>query len=108
MSTEISYNLSLIRKIIEGLGYELIPDSVIMDFGCGSGKTVQALRKLGYQAFGSDIQFKNNEDTDTESMKDKGIIRLIDAKHYVLPFDDNTFDFILNDQVFEHVKNYDE
>ncbi len=48
MSTDISYNLALTRKIVEGLGYELNPDSVIMDFGCSSGKTVQELRKLGY------------------------------------------------------------
>lgn len=46
MITEISYNLSLIKRIIEGLGYEHNHDSIFMDFGCGGGKTGQELREL--------------------------------------------------------------
>jgi ubiquinone/menaquinone biosynthesis C-methylase UbiE len=77
-----------------------------MDFGCGSGRTVHELRQLGYQAFGCDLQFKNDKKVDTGSMERNGIVRLIDKKNYAVPFDDNTFDLILSDQVFEHVQDY--
>jgi len=104
----LSYILGLKMKIIKEFGFELNPQSVILDFGCGSGKYVKELRENGYQAFGCDINLKSEENVDTESMIKNDIIRLIDLKNYILPFEDNTFDLIISDQVFEHVQNYSE
>ena len=108
MNTNISYGLHLKLQIIKELGQTLTPESTIMDFGCGSGKNVQELRGLGYSAFGCDIKFRSDKNTDTESMKNEGIIRLIDMNEYRLPFKDGLFDFVFSDQVFEHVQNYAE
>jgi len=77
-----------------------------MDLGCGGGKRVQELNASGYQAFGCDFQFQAAENTDTKYMAEKRIIRLLDSKDYVLPFEDNMFDFIFSEQVFEHVQDY--
>jgi SAM-dependent methyltransferase len=107
-NTNLSYALELKIKIINEFGFELNLQSVILDFGCGSGKYVQELREHGYQAFGCDISMKTEEYVDTESMIMNGIIRSIDMENYVLPFEDNTFDLIISDQVFEHVQNYSE
>lgn len=105
---KISFELEIKIKIIKEFGYELNPESVIMDLGCGSGKMVQELLELGYKAFGCGTRFITQNNVDTASMMDKGIIRSIDLNNYHLPFDDNTFDFIFSHSVFEHVQNYEE
>jgi len=43
-----------------------------------------------------------------EALRSEGLIRLIERVPYRLPFADDSFDFVISDQVFEHVKNYDE
>lgn len=108
INNDISYVLDLKMKIAKEFGFELNLQSVILDFGCGSGRYVQELREHAYQAFGCDINMKSEENVDTDSMIKNEIIRSIDLKNYILPFKDNTFDLIISDQVFEHVKNYSE
>ncbi len=99
----------LIRiSLIKDLGFNLNGESVILDFGCGSGKKVKVLRDLGYQAFGCGTRFNTEHDVDTKSMMHDGIIREINLNNYVLPFEDNKFDFIFSESVFEHVQNYSE
>ncbi len=106
MNSSLSDGVAVKINLIKELGYDLSPQSLILDFGCGGGKRVQELNASGYQAFGCDFQFQAAEDADTENLWRKKIIRLLDAKAYVLPFEDNTFDFIFSEQVFEHVQNY--
>jgi SAM-dependent methyltransferase len=95
-------------NIIREFGFSCGPGSFILDFGCGSGQRVQILRDLGFQAFGCDFEFKTDEKTDTEGMRQNGFIRLINPQKYVLPFEDGSFDLVFSDQVFEHVQNYPE
>jgi SAM-dependent methyltransferase len=92
--------------LIQEVGFPLGPDSSVLDLGCGNGASVKELRRLRYKAFGCDFVFK--EGPDVESYHSQGLIRLIDRKPYRLPFADDAFDLVLSDQVFEHVKNYDE
>ena len=106
MTAKTSQSLQIVLKIARDLGCELNPESVIMDFGCGAGKVVGELRGLGYQAFGCDIKFKDEDHADTKSMQSEKLIRLIDMQSYKLPFEDETFDIVISDQVFEHVQNY--
>lgn len=105
---DLADSISLKLQIIKEFNFELTLDSVILDFGCGGGKSVQELRENGYQAFGCDIKFKSDASVDLESLEEKGIIRSIEISPYKLPFDDNAFDFIFSDDVFEHVRNYPE
>lgn len=95
-------------KVIKNYDFDLGPESVILDFGCGSGNGVLELRKNGFQAFGCDIDIESETNTTNDSMVSKGIIRSINLNPYILPFKDNTFDFIFSQEVFEHVKNYSE
>ena len=88
------------------LGHGLSKDSLIMDFGCGSGKNVQLFRESGFKAFGCDVGFKDSNSKTTRELIDKGIIKLIDNDNYTLPFKDNTFDYIYSNSVFEHVQDY--
>lgn len=105
---DISYSLDLKLKIIKELNFELNHNSVILDFGCGDGKSVQELREKGFNAFGCDIMTNYEKDVKIVVLVKENIIRVIEFEPYVLPFEDNTFDFIFSNSVFEHVKNYSE
>jgi len=102
MNIKASDNLLIKMKILKELGFDLKPEFLIMDFGCGVGQVVHELRDLGYQAFGCDVKI------DAKSMHDENIIRLINSQPYKLPFKNDTFNIILSEQVFEHVQNYSE
>jgi len=104
--TKASARVRLQIALVDELGFKLRPAATVLDLGCGSGSTVTEYRGLGYDAFGCDFAFKDGPDV--ESHHYHGLIRLIDKTRYRLPFDDNSFDFVFSDQVFEHVRNYDE
>jgi SAM-dependent methyltransferase len=99
---------ALKMKIIKDYGYGINRKSSILDFGCGSGNSVEELLECGYNVSGCDIEFKNSENKDLERMISEGRIRKILLDPYKLPFHDDTFDFIFSDDVFEHVRNYPE
>lgn len=81
---------------------DLHPSSRILDFGCGAGKTVYELLDAGYEhAFGFDVQnylrLRSPDDMTRFAINSRLDLRL--------PYPDNTFDVVLSDQVFEHVKD---
>lgn len=102
LSDELDLKFKLVRKF----GSVLNQDSMLLDFGCGSGKWVQELRNHGFQAYGCGTRYDNEPGVNTEVMIADGIIRILDLTNYFLPFNDDTFDFIFSDNVFEHVQNY--
>src|SRR5215469_15925999 len=101
------------ERMLKELGSEVHPDSLILDFGCGDGWTVYQFRKQGLKAFGVDIV---NEYGKVQKLcRDEGLIKageeifsIIDMHNYRILFADDTFDFVISDQVFEHVQNYAE
>jgi SAM-dependent methyltransferase len=105
---KLSRDTDLTLKIAREFGFLLKPDSRILDFGCGSGKSVYELCHNGYQAFGCDIKIDFDSNDNSKSLIGEGKIKPIDLNPYRLPFEDQTFDFIFSNQVFEHVQNYSE
>jgi SAM-dependent methyltransferase len=90
-------DIQLHRAILNDLGYDINSQSVILDFGCGEGKRVYQYRDLGFKAFGTDIKL---------SQENNFIRRIHDLSAYRIPFDDETFDFVYSEQVFEHVQDH--
>jgi SAM-dependent methyltransferase len=94
-------------KMFADAGFNVPHDARILDLGCGNGNIVAEYRRAGYQAFGCDFAFKPGPHVD--ELARKNYIRLIDrGGDYRLPFDNREFDFVVSDQVFEHVQNYAE
>lgn len=89
--------------IANDLGYELPPGAVIVDLGCGDGELVHEYRASGYEAYGCDYRFKPGPHVD--ELVGAGVIRTI-ADPYRLPFEDESVDLVLSDQVLEHVSDY--
>ena len=82
------------------------PAARFLDYGCGKGEIVEAARKQGLQAYGTDIFYEANPDT-MAMLRDKGLlgesIRAIrDAR---IPFGDGEFDVVASNMVFEHVED---
>lgn len=91
--------------ILKDEKFSLDEKSTILDLGCGNGSMVHELRILGFEAYGCDIKFKDGPHR--EELQRKGLIKEIDLSDYNIPFDTDFFDFVISDQVFEHVKDYD-
>ncbi|MBT6432226.1 MAG: class I SAM-dependent methyltransferase [Deltaproteobacteria bacterium] len=91
-------------RTLESLGYSVPVGARILDFGCGAGGLVKAYRDQGMDAYGCDLSFKKGPHA--ESLHKEGILRVIDSETRRLPFEDNFFDYILSEQVFEHVDDY--
>ena len=108
--------LHMILDISNELGLSIGKETTILDFGCGSGTYVYWLRRMGFKAFGVDIgddyKWCVNRLT-KERILSNGweAFRLIETGYgiqYRIPFPDGTFDFVFSDQVFEHVRNYED
>lgn len=91
-------------QLLKDLSYELHLGSTILDFGCGVGATVSALREDGYNAYGCDIILRSEVEV---ALGSANLIRLIPQNPYRIPFDDNTFDLLISYQVLEHVQNFE-
>ena len=84
------------RRLLELSGHPLTAGARVLDFGCGEGALVQAFIDEGFDAYGCDIVVAAESDR----------LRLIGSEPYGLPFADATFDYVVSQQVFEHVQDY--
>src|SRR5690606_33825940 len=83
-----------------GIVENLPRDASILDFGCGNGRNTYALLDLGYSnVTGYDIR----DYLQLRSPMDRRRFRIGLRPDGTLPFDDDTFDLVISDQVFEHV-----
>ena len=103
-SVQVEKILGIASELEAGIG----PGAAVLDFGCGRGRLVRELRERGFRSFGCDIEFLYHEDSEAERMLRDGVLRMIGATPYRLPFEDDTFDLVFSYQVFEHVRNYGE
>lgn len=82
-------------------------DARVLDYGCGAGQIVDELRRRGIAAFGCDVFYDGGDysaQVDAERFA-SGVIRRIDGAR--IPFDDASFDYVINNQVMEHVEDLD-
>jgi SAM-dependent methyltransferase len=74
-----------------------------LDYGCGRATTVALLRSRGFEAFGCDVFYGGaswRSDVPPDYLA-AGVVR--DMPDGRIPFDDETFEVVVSNQVFEHV-----
>lgn len=92
------------RYFVDYVSHVAPPGARVLDFGCGAGALVRMFRKAGYDAYGADIRWPGADYGDllaTDLGRD-GVLRYYEEGGE-LPFEDDFFDVIVSDQVFEHV-----
>jgi ubiquinone/menaquinone biosynthesis C-methylase UbiE len=102
MSINYRYLLSVVERYAEKN-----PSIVILDYGCGRGEIIKFARSKKINMYGADI-FHNGPSVMQQLFKEKlmgDIIREIHDDH--LQFSDKTFDLVICNQVFEHVRDLD-
>ncbi len=78
----------------------------VLDYGCGAGKLVLAGRANGLDMFGTDL-FYGGSETRAEAASLIGtVIRELNPDGSI-PFPDEYFDLVTNNQVMEHVQDLD-
>lgn len=74
-------------------------DDAVLDFGAGAGRHVAEFRAAGYEAVGVDQEFVSHEEGSVQTQ----FLHRVDPPDYLLPFADDTFDFVYSTSVMEHV-----
>ncbi len=84
------------------------PTGVILDYGCGSGDVVIAGAARGLDLYGVETFYGGSSSAVREATLRSGLFnsRIFEIEENgCLPFADGSFDLIVNDQVFEHVRD---
>lgn len=83
-----------------------VPSLKVLDFGCGRGEIVQALREEGLDVYGAETFYggANFAGVMESDIGRAGYLRAIDDDGR-LPFENDTFDLVISNQVFEHVED---
>ena len=90
-------DISLVHDAIRDFAQTDPQKAKVLDFGCGRGELVDGLCALGVDAYGCDINPRWDGD--------KSRLRPIECSSYRIPYDDNLFDLVCSNSVFEHVQN---
>jgi SAM-dependent methyltransferase len=78
----------------------------VLDYGCGAGKVVKALQERNIDASGCDVFYEGGDySAHIDPSVKPGSIRRMESD--AIPFDEGTFDYVITDQVMEHVENLD-
>jgi SAM-dependent methyltransferase len=104
----LAANVTQMLGIAADIGGAIPAGAAILDFGCGRGETVAALRGAGYAAQGVDIEayWEGAESLGRDPALQQHL-HLAQLRPYRLPFADASFDLVVSEQVFEHVMDYE-
>lgn len=79
----------------------------MLDYGCGAGRLVAAGRERGVDMFGTDVFYGGSTtrmEAEATGLLGTAIREIPDGR---IPFDDEEFDLVVNNQVMEHVEDLD-
>ena len=79
----------------------------VLDYGCGEGRIVDLLRRWNVDAYGCDVFYEGGDYSQgvPKNLMESGRVRRMEKRR--IPFEDETFDVVVHNQVFEHVPDLD-
>src|SRR5438552_15740435 len=85
---------------------KISPDGTILDYGCGGGQVVRAGLEQHLQIYGCEAFYEGGHGSKSDAANLLGT-RIFEMKDGKIPFPDQYFDCVVNNQVFEHVQDID-
>lgn len=97
-------NAALARKLalLEQAGARVAKDAHILDYGCGAGRTVYALRDAGYA---NTVGYDLKDYLELRDPADHRFFRIAEPGSSRLPFASDSVDVLFSEQVLEHVQD---
>src|SRR5688500_6677197 len=96
------------KYLLSRVAHESVtPSARALDYGCGAGEVVEEARRIGLDMYGVEVLYEGANDK--AEIERKGLLGHIvrTMNNGVIPFEDNFFDFVVSNQVFEHVEDLD-
>ena len=78
----------------------------VLDYGCGKGQIVEKLLAKGIDAYGCDVFYEGGDYRDRVDKRLTAAGRIVEMRERI-PFPDEHFDVVVNNQVMEHVADLD-
>ncbi len=79
----------------------------VLDYGCGAGSIVRKFREKGLEGFGCDVFYGGAAERTLDGLDADIRPHIRKIENGLIPFDDESFDAVTSNQVFEHVENLD-
>lgn len=99
-SERFSQTRHAIWDVIKNFNNSIKPNSKILDAGCGNGKNMVYLQNEGHTVKGVDFS-----DSLLDICKEKSLdVQYSDIRK--LPYEDNTFDYVISIAVIHHLSSY--
>lgn len=99
-------NYEFCANYLESLSCGKRQPVTVLDYGCGAGQIVNLLIHQGIDAKGVDVFYAGGDHSNRvppELMGEK----IKPITNGIIPYEDNSFDFVVNNQVLEHVEDID-
>jgi SAM-dependent methyltransferase len=80
----------------------------ILDYGCGAGAVVVHGREAGLDIVGADVFYEGGESRKIAQRRGLLDTVVFDMPDNRLPFDDDSFDMVCSNNVFEHVQDIEQ
>jgi SAM-dependent methyltransferase len=77
----------------------------VLDYGCGAGQIIGLMRAAGLEAAGCEAFYEGDDCSSRTPQNLRPYISRMQGDR--APFDDASFDLVINNQVLEHVKDLD-
>lgn len=97
------------RFLIQQANDDLPDRGRLLDFGAGKGDIVNLALESGWDAFGVEYFSAGSGTNIRDVLEERGLLgdRVKEYDGQALPFEDNSFDAVTSNQVFEHVPDLD-
>lgn len=82
------------------------PNARILDYGCGKGLVVAEGRRRGLNIYGADVFYGGSnarQEAEQAGLLGDAVREIQDGR---IDYEDESFDFIISNQVFEHIDDY--
>jgi len=90
------------RYFVEYVKRVAAPGARVLDYGCGDGTLARMLQNAGFDAYGCDVRWPGASYGWDEASAGAKLQYFESGGR--LPFEDDFFDVVVSDQVFEHVE----